>query len=78
MVVFGDGSQSRDFTYVSDTAAGILLAGEHPDAVGETINIGTGGELTIDDLASTRGALKPARPDAVVEHDEPRPGDVSG
>ena len=34
MVVFGDGSQSRDFTYVSDTAAGILLAGEHPDAVG--------------------------------------------
>ncbi len=30
MIVFGDGSQSRDFTFVSDTAAGILLAGEHP------------------------------------------------
>ena len=42
MVVFGDGTQSRDFTYVSDTAAGILLAGEHPLAVGETINLGSG------------------------------------
>ena len=75
MVVFGDGSQSRDFTYVSDTAAGILLAGEHPDAVGETINIGTGVDLTIRDLARLV-AVETGRPDAVVEHDEPRPGDV--
>ena len=75
MVVFGDGSQSRDFTYVSDTAAGILLAGEHPDAVGETINIGTGVDVTIRDLARLV-AIETGRPDALVEHDEPRPGDV--
>jgi UDP-glucose 4-epimerase len=75
MVVFGDGSQSRDFTYVSDTAAGILLAGEHPDAVGETINIGTGTDVTIRDLARLVAAAT-GRPDAVIEHDEPRPGDV--
>ena len=75
MVVFGDGSQSRDFTYVSDTAAGILLAGEHPDAVGETINIGSGTDVTIRDLARLV-AIEAGRPDAVIEHDEPRPGDV--
>jgi UDP-glucose 4-epimerase len=75
MVVFGDGSQSRDFTYVSDTARGILMAGEHPDAVGETINIGTGTDVTIRDLARLV-ARETGRPDAAIEHDEPRPGDV--
>ena len=75
MIVFGDGSQSRDFTFVSDTAAGILLAGEHPQAVGETINIGSGTDVTIADLAKTVAAVT-GRPDAAVVHDEPRPGDV--
>ena len=75
MVVFGDGTQSRDFTYVSDTANGILLAGEHPLAVGETINVGSGSEVTINDLAR-RVAIEAGRPDAAVEHDRPRPGDV--
>jgi len=75
MVVFGDGTQSRDFTYVSDTANGILLAGEHPLAVGETINVGSGSEVTINDLAR-RVAIEAGCPDAIVEHDRPRPGDV--
>ncbi len=76
MVVFGDGTQSRDFTYVSDTAHGILLAGEHPSAVGETINIGSGSEVTVNDLVK-RVALEVGRQDATVEYDRPRPGDVS-
>jgi UDP-glucose 4-epimerase len=75
LVVFGDGTQSRDFTYVSDTAAGILLAGEHPLAVGETLNVGSGSEVSINDLAR-RVAIEAGRPDAVIEHDRPRPGDV--
>jgi UDP-glucose 4-epimerase len=75
MVVFGDGSQSRDFTFVSDTAAGILRAGEHPNAIGETINIGTGSDVTIADLAA-RIALETGRPNAQIVHDDPRPGDV--
>jgi UDP-glucose 4-epimerase len=76
MVVFGDGTQSRDFTYVSDTAHGILLAGEHAMAVGETINVGSGSEVTINDLAR-HVAIAAGRPDAPVEHDRPRPGDVA-
>jgi UDP-glucose 4-epimerase len=75
MVVFGDGTQSRDFTYVSDTARGILLAGDHALAVGETINVGSGSEVTINGLAE-KVAAAVGRPDAVVQHDRPRPGDV--
>jgi UDP-glucose 4-epimerase len=75
MMIFGDGTQTRDFTYVSDSAAGILLAGEHEHAVGDTINLGFGSEVTINDLAR-QIAIVTDRPDAVVQHDNPRPGDV--
>ena len=75
MMIFGDGTQTRDFTYVSDTAAGILLAGEHPAAIGDTINLGFGSEVTINDLARQIAAVT-GRPDADIQHDIPRPGDV--
>jgi UDP-glucose 4-epimerase len=75
MIVFGDGSQSRDFTFVSDTAAGIQLAGEHPQAVGQTLNIGSGTDVTIAELAKTVAAVT-GTPNAEIVHDEPRPGDV--
>lgn len=75
MVIFGDGSQTRDFTYVEDSARGIILAGDHPDAVGRTINLGFGAETTIANLA-TVVARAAGRPDATVERVEGRPGDV--
>jgi UDP-glucose 4-epimerase len=75
MVIFGDGTQTRDFTYVSDSAAGILLAGEHENAVGDTINLGFGSEVTINTLARQVAAAA-GRPDAAIEHDIPRAGDV--
>lgn len=75
MVIFGDGNQTRDFTYVGDTAKGILMAGFANDAVGETINLGSGFEITINDLAKEI-ALILGKPEAEVIQDEPRPGDV--
>jgi UDP-glucose 4-epimerase len=75
MIVFGDGTQTRDFTYVSDTAAGILLAGESEAAVGDTVNLGSGGEIAINDLGRLIATVV-GRPDAVLQHSEPRPGDV--
>ena len=57
MVVFGDGTQTRDFTYVSDTAAGIRQAGESSAAIGATINLGSGREVTIVALAREIAAL---------------------
>jgi UDP-glucose 4-epimerase len=75
MVIFGDGTQTRDFTYVSDSARGIILAGARDTAVGRTINLGSGHEVAINDLASAV-AQTTGRRDAQVLHDDPRPGDV--
>jgi UDP-glucose 4-epimerase len=75
MVVFGDGTQSRDFTYVSDTARGIMMAGFTDSAVGQTINLGSGFEIAINDLAQEIASIV-EQPDIGVIYDEPRPGDV--
>jgi UDP-glucose 4-epimerase len=75
LLIFGDGTQTRDFTYVSDTAAGIILAGEHERSIGQTINLGFGAEVTINDLARQVADVV-GRRDAVIQHDIPRPGDV--
>ena len=75
MIVFGDGSQTRDFTYVSDSARGIILAGTSDAAIGRTINLGSGREVTINDLASAV-ARATGRLGAAVQHDAGRPGDV--
>jgi UDP-glucose 4-epimerase len=74
MVVFGDGTQTRDFTDVSDTARGILLAGSSDRAIGETINLGRGAETSINDLAAAIARTVGRAPQVV--HDVPRPGDV--
>ncbi len=74
-VVFGDGSQTRDFTFVEDTARGIALAAESEAAVGETINLGSGNETRIDDLARLVLAVT-GRTELGIAHDQPRPGDV--
>jgi len=48
----GNLSPTRDLNYVKDTVAGFISIAEHPDAVGQAINIGTGHEIAIGDLAS--------------------------
>ncbi|MEY4226585.1 MAG: hypothetical protein RL190_1342 [Actinomycetota bacterium] len=48
--LWGDGSPTREFLYVDDAARGIHLAGRHGDGP-EPINLGTGREVTIRDLA---------------------------
>jgi UDP-glucose 4-epimerase len=75
MIIFGDGTQTRDFTYVSDTARGILMAGFCDEAIGQTLNLGQGHETTINHLAG-RIAHVVGRGEALIEHDDPRPGDV--
>ena len=73
--IFGDGTQTRDFTFVADTARGILLAGMSEAALGQTINLGSGRELAINDLAQKVSALV-AGGKARIEWTNPRPGDV--
>ena len=52
ITVYGDGSQTRTFTYVGDVVNGIIALIDEPRAVGEIFNIGGEEEITIDNLAS--------------------------
>jgi UDP-glucose 4-epimerase len=74
MVIFGDGTQTRDFTFVSDTARAILGAAECEDAIGETLNVGSGHEIAIRELALVIAQVTGSA--VGVVHDDPRPGDV--
>jgi UDP-glucose 4-epimerase len=75
MVIFGDGKQTRDFTFVSDTAVGIFAAGLSDGSVGQTINLGSGKEITISRLATMIGEAL-GQPDPEIIYAERRPGDV--
>ena len=51
LTVFGDGNQSRSFTYVGDVVEALIRLVGEPRAIGEVFNIGTVGEVTILELA---------------------------
>ena len=55
--VFGDGTQTRCFTYVGDTVRAIVDLMNTPEATGEIINIGSDEEISINDLAERVRAL---------------------
>ncbi|MEO0013443.1 MAG: hypothetical protein RLZZ535_1832 [Cyanobacteriota bacterium] len=48
--IFGDGKQTRDYTFVQDIVAANLAAGEIPEAIGEVFNIGGGSRVTLIEL----------------------------
>ncbi len=51
ITVYGDGSQSRSFTHVSDCVRAMVALSQHKDALGQIFNIGSTAEITIRDLA---------------------------
>jgi UDP-glucose 4-epimerase len=52
ITVYGDGNQTRNFTYVEDVVRGVVGLIDDPRAVGEIFNIGGEGEISINDLAA--------------------------
>ena len=52
ITVFGDGTQSRSFTYVGDVVKAMVALIDEPRAIGQVFNIGNGQEITIADLAA--------------------------
>lgn len=49
-VIYGDGTQSRDFTYIDNVVAANLLAANAPKLQGEVINIGNGSQIALNEL----------------------------
>lgn len=75
-VIFGDGEQSRDFTFVHNAVHANLLAARCEKPVGgEVINIACGGRITVNELASQMASIF-GRPDLKAQHLEDRAGDV--
>jgi UDP-glucose 4-epimerase len=72
--IFGDGTQSRDFTHVDDVVAANLLALEAAEATGEPINVASGERYSLLDLVA---ALNAVLGTVIAPHHAPRrPGDV--
>ena len=51
MIIYGDGLQTRDFTYVEDAMDAVMLAAVNDQAIGKVYNVGTGAETSVLDLA---------------------------
>jgi nucleoside-diphosphate-sugar epimerase len=73
-VVFGDGEQSRDFTYIDNTVDGTVLAGSAAGAEGETFNVACGEATTLNELLRHLGELSGKPIEATYA--ERQPGDL--
>lgn len=72
--VFGDGLQSRDFTYVDNVVRGNLAAAERPQAAGRTFNVACGRQYSLLELVDGINRVLGTKLDPVFA--PPRPGDV--
>lgn len=72
-VIYGDGEQSRDFTYIENAVQANIKAAKS-DCTGEAINVGCGDNTTVNELAGQLSKIFGTEIDPI--YDESRPGDV--
>jgi UDP-N-acetylglucosamine/UDP-N-acetyl-alpha-D-glucosaminouronate 4-epimerase len=72
--VHGDGTQSRDFTYIDNVVEANVLAGKAPGAAGEVFNVGCGGRVSLLDIVARLEALLGKKLER--RHTPSRAGDV--
>jgi len=73
-VIFGDGEQTRDFTYVDNAVQANLLACEAPSASGKVFNIGVGGRFSLNQTVALLNKISGKRLE--VNYDAARDGDI--
>jgi UDP-glucose 4-epimerase len=73
-VIFGDGEQSRDFTYVDNVVDQTLRACEAKGASGKIFNGGTGARITLNDVVAMLAKITGKKIEA--RHEAPRTGDI--
>ncbi|HVF26904.1 MAG TPA: NAD-dependent epimerase/dehydratase family protein, partial [Pyrinomonadaceae bacterium] len=74
-VIYGDGEQSRDFTYVANVVEANLRAAETTRGVGEVVNVANGQRITLNELLGTMKKIT-GKMEVEAEYREPRVGDV--
>src|SRR6266436_4228685 len=73
-VVFGDGEQTRDFTFVDNAVLANLLACEAPNVSGRVFNVGTGGRVSLNQVLLALARITGKTLEA--KYDPPREGDI--
>jgi nucleoside-diphosphate-sugar epimerase len=73
-VIYGDGGQTRDFTYVANVVDGVLRASQADGVSGKVINVATGGRVSLNELFQTLRDLVGS--DLEPRYAETRAGDV--
>jgi UDP-glucose 4-epimerase len=74
LVVYGDGSQTRDFVFVTDLAEGLLHAVATADVGGEVFQLASGIETSVNALLSLLADISGRTPK--IRHEPPRPGEI--
>jgi UDP-glucose 4-epimerase len=74
LTIFGDGEQTRDFVFVADVAGAVVKAALADGGDGHGINIGTGGQVTVNELARTVNRL--CGSDLPIRHAAARDGEI--
>jgi nucleoside-diphosphate-sugar epimerase len=72
--IYGDGRQTRDFTYVADVVQGVMLACHAPNVAGEVINVACGGRVSLLELLRSLQVILCSDVEPILA--EPREGDV--
>ena len=73
-VVFGDGEQTRDFTYVENAVQANLLACEAPSVSGKVFNVGVGGRVSLNEVVRVLGKISGKTLE--TKYEPPRDGDI--
>lgn len=74
-VIYGDGEQSRDFTYIANVVDANLKAAESTKGIGQVINVANGERISLNQLLLELKNLT-GKPDVVADYQAPRAGDV--
>ena len=73
-IIYGDGGQTRDFTFVANVVDGVLRAAETPGVAGEVFNIATNGRISLNELLAVLKRIIAADVEPIYR--PPRAGDV--
>lgn len=73
-VIYGDGEQTRDFTYVANVVDGVIRAAETPGVGGQVFNVATNGRISLNQLLATLNGIFGTNLEPIYK--EPRRGDV--
>ena len=74
-VIYGDGEQSRDFTYVANVVDANIKAAQASNGIGETINVANGERVTLNELLDVLKNIT-GKPDVTAQYEPARNGDV--